>query len=92
MHVLEDTGSSPTFSLSIMLTLLFKIGSGDTLATWGVITKIGGWIFTVTGVADTSLWGMWSFIGWCSGCGGVWGSFELRVVTVNCSPDSPEEV
>jgi len=23
---------------------------------------------------------------------GVWGSFELRVVLVNCSPDSPEEV
>jgi len=58
----------------------------------GVITRIGGWIFRVTGVANTSLRGMWSSIDWCSGCGGVWGSFELSVVPVNCSADSPEKV
>jgi hypothetical protein len=35
MHVLEDTGSSPSLLVfSIVVTLPFKIGSGDTLATW----------------------------------------------------------
>jgi hypothetical protein len=28
-----------------MVTLPFKIGSGDTLGHLGVITRIGGWIF-----------------------------------------------
>jgi hypothetical protein len=36
----------------------------------GVITRIGGWIFRVTRVANTSFRGMWSSIDWCSRCGG----------------------
>jgi len=90
MHVLEHTGSSPSLLVfPLWLLFLFKIGSGDTVGHLGVITRIGGWIFRVTGVADTSLLGNVEFHWLVFWMWGSWGTFELRVVTVNCSLDSP---
>jgi hypothetical protein len=69
MHVLEDTGFSPSFlvyPLWLFFILNWKWGYVGHLR---IITRIGGWIFKVTGVADISFWGMRSSIGWCFRCG-----------------------